>query len=89
MTESAFPRNRERFIKLRIAVQNERRQLCGMIEGGLTSPRYYLTLPPVPFAPVRLPRIPRDHRVGRFADGLLGSFLVLRLQCLFEVLNAH
>jgi hypothetical protein len=36
LTESAFPRDRERFIDLRVAVQNERRELCGMIAGVLT-----------------------------------------------------
>src|SRR5437764_6312012 len=49
MSESAFPRNRERFIDLRVAVQNERHQLCGMIEGGLMSPCHFLRFPSLPF----------------------------------------
>jgi hypothetical protein len=45
MIESAVPRDHERFLDVRFAVQNERHQLCGMIEGGLTSPLPFHSLP--------------------------------------------
>ena len=37
------------FNSMWIAVQNEHHQLCGMVEGGLTSPCGFLRFPSLPF----------------------------------------
>jgi hypothetical protein len=49
IVESAIPRGGERFLDVRIAVQDKRDQLRGMVASGLSSPCEFQRFPLPPF----------------------------------------